>query len=66
MRKKVVYIHYEEMLEAREKLLKRVDIGIIRLDNVYTKVNKAKQDFFNKYGIYPEHTRLLVDKDVVI
>ena len=66
MRKKVVYRHYYEMLEAREKLLKRCDIGLIRLDNVFTKVNKAKQDFFNKYGIYPEHTRLLIDKDVVI
>jgi len=66
MRKKVVYRHYYEMLEAREKLLKRVDIGIIRLDNVFTKVNKARQDFFDKYGIYPEYTRLLVDKDVVI
>ena len=58
--KKVVYTCYDEMLIAEKKLF-----NIVRFDNVLTKARKARQDFFNKYDIYPENTRMLVYKDEI-
>ena len=57
--KKVVYTCYNEMLIAEKKLF-----DIVRFNNVITKARKARQNFFNQHELYPEQTRILVDKDL--